>query len=94
MNQTMMINVVTFAVIGGVVYLALRLKKQLPKIGESIKNNVFTIHGVVIALLYNIFGLGVICAYICYQLNAGEAVNLTYPNVDTAKTIIKGDKGK
>ncbi len=90
----MMINLVTFAVIGGVVFLALRLKKQLPMIGEAIKNNVFTIHGIVIALLYNVFGMGLICLYICYQLNAGEAVGLTYPNVDTARAIIKGDKGK
>jgi heme/copper-type cytochrome/quinol oxidase subunit 1 len=92
MDKTLLVNLVTIAVIGGIAFVGYRLKQNLPVIGKEIKNNLFTLHGIVIAVLYNVFCIGLFCSYALYRLNVGEPLGFYPPSTEAVQEALKGAK--
>lgn len=89
-TQTMVINLITVLAAIGV---GLYLKSRWRGVMAQVKEHLFTPHGIVIALIWGIIGVGVTSSVMFIRVSGGDDMSISYPTEEGIKQATKGRKG-
>lgn len=93
-NQTTIINIATIAVVLGFGWY---VKKNFAVVMGKVKENLFTCHGIVIAIVWGMLAMGATCTLMFVSVKSGNSVSVDLPDTDDFEEIVapakKGKKG-